>query len=388
MGAGYHPDGGDCYHHGAPGEFHVGQGLSQQVFDSHRNKLWAGKGGKLYNYVPKRHSDGVKRGLNFRTYTGKFKDAKGHDVFVHKNYPHQIMSASEHANYVKGLNPMNGGHNQRSQNQKGRSGKQQQQNQKLKKNKKKKDRVDSLAITLLDKIKEPVSKERKDAHEFPSIERGEGTPYALFQKEFLQFATSFKNKTGNFEGRSETQTWPKDLVETNNFVLGSGSSDEKYKHFFHIVSGMKRGIAHVTLVNSRYKAKLNEERVIISAIYKANNMEYSAGGTNLSLLIKNLMSKKPIKLHSDAQIKLLVPSILLTQSFDFKDDSIATVLEEIIREDIFDTATHEHLRKDKYKLMRSVRKMTLALSKPTTKAMRTEVSTEGLVGMSSNDRVY
>jgi hypothetical protein len=378
MGAGYHPDGGDCYHHGAPGEFHVGQGLSQRVQGRNGNAVWVTntkKGRKAFPYVKERHEKGKAKNINFPNHSGRFKDKDGHFIYVSKKNPERYYTHAEHQEHVKS----------RKGGQKGRHG---QHQQTQKKNKGKKNRVDSLAITLLDKIKEPVSKERKDAHEFPSIEKGEGTPYALFQREFLQFATSFKNKTGDFEGRSETQTWPKDLLETNNFVLGSGSSDEKYKHFFHVVSGMKRGIAHVTLVNSRYKAKLNEERVIISAIYKANNMEYSAGGTNLSLLIKNLMSKKPIKLHSDAQIKLLVPSILLTQSFDFKDDSIATVLEEIIREDIFDTATHEHLRKDKYKLMRSVRKMTLALSKPTTKAMRTEVSTEGLVGMSSNDRVY
>jgi hypothetical protein len=401
MGAGYHPDGGDCYHHGAPGEFHVGQGLSQRVWDKEGKIGWAAQtkaGKRIFPYNHKSYERAKARGVNFRDYTGQFKDQSGHKVYVPKKQPTHVFTPKEYNDYLRFRHQTSGksGRNQKAHNQKGRQG---QQQNKTKKNSKNHKLNNYHFIDLLNKLKENVVKVKKEA--FPSISKlGEmglsdvATEYAAL---LTTFGTSAAQASGDFKGRSDSQTWPKLLLQVMDFdqIQNEKSDSAKYKSFFHIISNAKRGIAQAIHAVGRHKDAVKKESDLTQAIAKANNI---SGVSTLDEVNDRLIHMKQIALHSAEQIFEILPNYIV--NYVEPTTTYLNLFTDLVKEkEIVDEKTKILLVNHEFKLLKEVLKRAKRIKKQesapaesrvpgsATGSAKSKLTTEGLVGM-SGDHVY
>lgn len=363
MGAGYHPDGGDYYHHGEPGDFHVGQGLSQKVYDAGGKPHWAVKTKKgvqkIVPFNPKRYQIARSRGVNFPNYSGRFKDETGKNVYIHQNIPKQLMNAREHAEYVLDRRPDShyrqpGQKREHPRNQKGRQ-RGQQQNQKKKKSKNGK--VDSHLIRVLEKIKLEVDKSKKDAKQFPDLAALKDPSFDDFKTAFTAFRKSFDDFLHDFVGRNPAKTWPKDL-QNWNFPNPGDDVEAAYREFNQHVSRLKRGIAQLINSTKNYKNSIRESSILAQAIARENGM--SGDNLNLETVVSALAHKdKDLKLHSPEHIFAVLPKVLVTHNYGRLGTTTQDLLADIVKEPrLVDERTYGLLIANNFKLLTKVLKST------------------------------
>jgi hypothetical protein len=355
MGAGYHPDGGDCYHHGAPGEFHVGQGLSQRVWDEKGNIGWAAQtkaGKRIFPFNPKSYERAKARGVNFRNYTGQFKDQGGHKVYVPKKQPTHVLSPKEYNNYLSFRHQTSGksGRNQKAHNQTGRQGRQQNQ-----KKKRKNDKVDSALIDMLQALKAKVDEFK--GKPFPAIRSFTEPSPSEIEAGIEAFKQSFDNSQNDFVGRNPDKKWPNDLVEWK-FPSAVADINANSSNFYKHVSKLKRGIAQLLVSTKRYKASKENVNHLAQAIAKENGM----GGDNLNLeiVVSALAHKnKDLKLHSPEHIFAVLPKVLVANNYGLLGTTTQDLLADIVKDPrLVDERTYGLLIANNFKLLNKVLKST------------------------------
>ena len=383
MGAGYHPDGGDCYHYGEPGEFHVGAGLSQKVHGPGRTVGWAVKTKKgekiIYPYNQRRHEAGKRKNIKFRNYTGTFKDTNGNTFIVPKFQPEIMETPKEYAKRFRNPAPDFG-----PQHPNRRSGKKQQKTQKKKR--RTNEKVDSYLIRVLEKIKSEVDKSKKDAKTFPNLGNLTDPSIQDFKTAFSAFKESFTNSLNDFAGRNPGKTWPTDL-ENWNFPAPLDDVEAAYREFYRHVSRLKRGIAQLIISNRNYKSAKHESNILAKAIAKANGIDEEITMEQL----KSIFSEKyEIALHSEKHIFAMLPTRLdgiVTQEYTFE-----TLAAKLTEKKIVDIKTMGILSNNNYKILKQVLKRAKKHEKkvsqpraPTAQPNESQfrIGSHGLVGMSS-----
>lgn len=383
MGAGYHtPDGGDCYHYGEPGEFHVGAGLSQMVSGINRQPMWVTKtkkGRKAFPYNEKRHAKSVNKGMVFPDHSGRFRDKDGNYIYVSKKNPTRYYTHTEHQDHVKSRK---GGPN-RDQNQKGRQG-QKHQNQKKKKSRN--ERVDDFLIRALNNFKSHVDKSKSEAKRFPDLSGLKEPSTDDFKTSFDAFKFRFDNSKAEFEGRNPKKTWPKDLDDWK-FPSPGDDPEVAYREFSQTVSRLKSGIVDVIISTRHYKKSVHESNILAKAIAKANGIDDEITMEEL----KSMFGKKyEIALHSEQYIFAMLPSRLdgiVTQEYTFE-----TLAAKLTEKKIVDIKTMGILSNNNYKILKQVLKRAKRHDKkvsqppaPTTQSNESQfrIGSHGLVGMSS-----
>jgi len=398
MGAGYHPDGGDYYHHGEPGDFHVGQGLSQRVVDDRGKSHWVTKNraGKkvVLPFNEARYNKAKAKGRDFRVYTGKFNEKPGHNFYVPREATSQMYTYAKRPRYNDATKK---GHPQNQDGQRRHNS--QKQNQKKTKKSKNHKLNDNHFIDLLNVLKENVVKVKKEA--FPSISKlGEmglvqvTTEYAGLLK---TFGSSAAQASGDFKGRSDSQTWPKLLLQVMDFdkVPNEESDSAKYKSFFHIISNAKRGIAQAIHAVGRHKVAVKKENDLTQAIAKANNL---SGVSTLDEVNDRLIHMKQIALHSAEQIFEILPNYIV--NYVESTTTYLNLFTDLVKEkEIVDEKTKTLLVNHEFKLLKEVLKRAKRIKKEesapaesrvsgsATGSAKSKLTTEGLVGM-SGDHVY
>jgi hypothetical protein len=402
MGAGYHPpDGGDYYHHGAPGEFHVGPGLSQKVHGSGHTVGWAVRTKKgeniIYPYDEKRHKAGIKKNIKFRNYTGRFKDTNGNYIYVSKQNPAQYYTHAEHQEYVKSKK---GG-------QKGRQGQQQPNQQRNKKNKQKKrknEKIESVLIDMIQLFKAHVNESKSKSAQFPDIKTFDKPSIVDVGSAMSAFKQSFDTSKNDFLGRNPAKKWPEDLAEWE-FPDRTGDINADYKNFYQHASKLTRGVAQLLISNNRYKASKGNANNLAHSIAKANDLV----GENLNMeTVVAMLAHKPmnLKLHNPQHIFAVLPKVASSLNYGASGTKPREFLAQLEKKpQVVDDVTYGLLIADELKLLKRILKRVKNIYKKTSEeedegsnnehdtppktsassAARGKLGTEypGLVGMSS-----